>query len=103
MTYGSPEKFTEALLEIGGKYEEQAKPIAALPTLANLRLALNVAAADLRPLVVVRAEDAEKREALVAQVAALAWSPDLLGRAHYLVLGEAETCLLYTSPSPRDS
>ena len=91
MTYGSPEKFIEALLEIGGKYEEQAKPIAALPTLANLRLALNVAAADLRPLVVVRADDAEERKALVNQVAKLAWSPDFLGRAHYLVLGEAES------------
>ncbi len=91
MTYGTPEKFIEALLEIGSKYEEQAKPIAALPTHANLRLALNVAAADLRPLVVIRADDAEEREALVAQIAGLAWSSDLLGRAHYLVLDEAET------------
>lgn len=91
MTYGSPEKFTEALLEIGGQYEEKAKPIAALPTLANLRLALNVAAADLRPLVVVRADDEKERKALVAQVAEQAWSSDFLGRAHYLVLGEAET------------
>lgn len=88
--YGTPERFAEALSELAAKYKD-AKPVEALPGLRDLRLALNVAAADMRPLVVVRGKDAKSAGALAESVAALSWTEDLIGRAHYLVMKEGET------------
>jgi hypothetical protein len=51
-----------------------------LPLSATVRLALDVAACDDLPLVVVHARGAEERDALVARLAAPAWGP-LAGRA----------------------
>ena len=89
MSYGEVERFVAALDSTAAKYAEKAKPIEALPTLRNLRLALNVTAADMRPLVVVRGKDAAAAQALARKVAKLAWSKELVGDAHYVVLDAA--------------
>ncbi|MEZ6014139.1 MAG: hypothetical protein R3F49_03420 [Planctomycetota bacterium] len=91
MTYGTAARFVEALNETAEAYAAKAKPIAALPALADLRLALNVAAADMRPLVIVRGADAESAAKLAVAVAALAWGDALIGRCHYVVLAAEET------------
>jgi hypothetical protein len=52
----------------------------ALPTVANVRLAVNVAACDNQPLVVLFAKDAAARARLEARVAEFAWSEEFLGR-----------------------
>ena len=99
MTYGSAERFAEALAEVAKKYDAKARPISALPTVANLRLALNVAAADMRPLVIVRAEGAKAAKAakaLAARVAEVAWSEDAVGACHYVVLDEESTVAEFT-------
>ena len=88
MTYGEVERFVAALDATAAKYAEKAKPIEALPTVRNLRLALNVAAADMRPLVIVRGKDEAAAKALARKVAKLAWSKELVGEAHYVVLHE---------------
>jgi hypothetical protein len=90
MTYGSAAAFEGALKEISSKYTTKAKPISALPELKDLRIALNVAAADMRPLVVLRADADEQRSRLTNEVSALAWDGDRVGRFHYVVL-EGET------------
>lgn len=90
MTFGSPQRFAAGLDEIAGRYEKEAKPIAALPVVRDLRLALNVAAADMRPLVVVRGKDAADAKRLEAEVAKAAWSEGRVGTCHYVVL-DAET------------
>lgn len=90
MTYGSAPRFAAGLDEIAGRYRERAKPIAALPVVRDLRLGLNVAAADMRPLVVVRGEDAADARRLEAEVAKVAWSKERIGTCHYVVL-EART------------
>lgn len=90
MTFGTKESFVEALEEYAAEYTAKAKAIEALPVVRDLRLALNVAAADMRPLVVVRGEDAGTVKKLEAAVAKLAWSPQLIGQAHYVVLGEED-------------
>lgn len=86
MTYGSAPRFAAGLDEIAGRYGERAKPIAALPVTRDLRLGLNVAAADMRPLVVVRGEDAADARRLEAEVAKIAWSKERVGTCHYVVL-----------------
>ena len=91
MTYRSVERFVDALEDIGGDYERGAKKIQALPVVKDLRLALNVAAADLRPLVVVRGKNEKEARSLARKLAESAWSKSAIGRFHYVVLSEKTT------------
>jgi hypothetical protein len=91
MTYGSTEEFQGALTRISARYEPKARPIEGLPTLRDLRLSLNVAAADMRPLIVLRADKPADRTRLTAAVAKLAWTEEWVGRCHFVVLESAET------------
>lgn len=91
MVYRSPERFVSTLQRLARQHESSAKAIAALPTHRDLRLGLNVAAADIRPLVVIRAQGEKAARALAERVATFAWSADGVGRAHYVVLSEAST------------
>ncbi len=54
--------------------------LSALPLAANLKLAVNVAACDNVPLVVLSAPSAEARKALEAKAARLAWRPGVVGQ-----------------------
>jgi hypothetical protein len=58
-----------------------------LPLVANLRLALNVAACDNRPLVVVRAPNGEVPQRLATTLAELAWSDRYIGQFLYAPTG----------------
>ncbi len=90
MTYGSAARFEEALKQVSAPYAAKARPIAGLPALKDLRIALNVAAADMRPLVVLRADDDDQRQRLRDAASTLAWDEDRVGRFHFVVLeGEA--------------
>ncbi len=73
MLYGTPEKFLEALNATSAKYAKSAKALKSLPTVRDLRLALNVAAADMRPLIVIRGKDAKTAATLAKDVAKTAW------------------------------
>jgi len=64
--------------------------LAALPLVANLKLAINVAACDNLPLVVLSAPTAETREALEAAAAKLAWRPGVVGKYIWASCDEAE-------------
>lgn len=89
MTYGSVENFAAALEKTSAKYAPKAKAIEALPGLRDLRIALNVAAADMRPLVIVRGKDAKDAARLSAEVSKTAWAESAVGQCHYLVLDTA--------------
>jgi hypothetical protein len=56
----------------------------ALPLVANVRLALNVAACDSRPLVVILAEEAPARKRLEGTLVELAWSDRFIGQFVYV-------------------
>lgn len=56
-----------------------------LPAVANLRLALNVAACDRQPLIVLQADDPTLRAKLSAAMADLAWSDEYIGKFVYVV------------------
>ncbi len=87
--YGSTQKFADALNKLSASYSKKAKPIEALPTVRDLRLALNVAAADMRPLVIVRGKNAAEAKKLSQSVAAAAWADATVGTSHYVVLDKA--------------
>lgn len=97
MTYGSPEEFADALVRTAKRYQ-QTKAIKALPTIRDLRLALNVAAADMRPLIVIRGKGAKAAARLARKVAKAAWSKDLIGSCHYVVL-EGKTTFEKLTPA----
>jgi len=61
-----------------------------LPAIETVRLALNVAACDKRPLVIVVGRNREERQSLSRSLAQIAWSEDLIGQ------------LTYTTSSGRD-
>jgi hypothetical protein len=67
---------------VAGQYSPRAA-IDSLPLVAGPRLALDVAAADGRPLVVVLATDAAARRRQVDALAKLAWTEKLIGRFVY--------------------
>jgi hypothetical protein len=91
MVYGTATEFARALREIAVEQGTADKPpIAALPELADLRLALDVATADLRPLVVAYAEDSKELARLRELLQGPAWSKPLVGRLRYVVLDGAE-------------
>lgn len=91
MTYGTVERFAQDLEKVAAAYEKKAKSIEALPQLRDLRIALNVAAADMRPLVVVVGTDEAGARKLEQAVATASWGADLVGTCHYVVLAEEET------------
>jgi hypothetical protein len=62
----------------------------ALPTVADLRLGLNVASCDGLPLVVGVAKDGKAVKALREQLASFAWSQGVPGRAHYVIVADTQ-------------
>lgn len=83
---GSEEQTLNGLLrsmkKIAARYPGVDKPegAASVPYAVDVRRAINVAACDNQPLVIVSIEDDARREAVESQLAELAWTPDFRGR-----------------------
>ena len=71
-----------------------------LPLVANVRLALDVAACDNQPLVLIHGADEAGRRDVHDQLAALAWSPEFIGRFLFASTGSAGD-LKVLNESPR--
>ncbi len=80
--YNDAHALAAALNDVSSHYSGRANP-RALPVIATVRLGLNVAACDRRPLTVVVADSEQDRRTLEATLAPLAWSPDLIGKMCY--------------------
>ncbi len=63
---------------------------AALPAIADVRLALNVASCDQTPLVIVRGKTAKDVAAAEKRLVPLAWSDDFRGRFAFATTSDAE-------------
>ena len=66
-----------------------AKGFPPLPYLADLRLALNVTAADRQPLVVVYSKSVEQRKKMEEELSKVAWSDQFIGEAQYVAASDA--------------
>jgi hypothetical protein len=88
-TTAEPAKeMAQTMQKIAAYYKVTSKspaPEAPLPLNGSLRLALNVAACDNLPLVVIHAPDAAGCERLKKTLAPLSWSNAFIGRAVYAV------------------
>lgn len=91
MTYGTPERLVEALEAFTERYSKGVKSrrgASSLPVYEDLRVSLDVASCDSRPLVVVWSKDEKRRAKAAARLAKLAWSEELIGRCHYAYAAE---------------
>ncbi len=86
-TFGDADRMAEAMRRIARQYPGKPPadgPGPELPRVANVRLALDVAACDNRPLVVLYAPEEKGRRDLETRLASLAWRPEFLGRFIYV-------------------
>jgi hypothetical protein len=91
MVYGTAEEFEDALHDIAKEQRTASKqPIEGVPVLPDLRIALDVAAADLRPLVVAYSTDAKELASMRTLLEGLAWSDAFVGRLRYVVLDRSD-------------
>jgi hypothetical protein len=81
---------------VSGKQSESTE----LPKLDNVRLALDVAACDKHPLVVVFAVDPSIRQSLERRLGQLAWRPDLIGKLVYTSTGKAADLSMVEAAHP---
>jgi len=90
MTFRTKARMLDAMAEIVEKYSRRRKKDVqqALPVYRDLKLALDVASCDSRPLVVAWAKDERHRVALEETLANLAWSEDFVGRYQYIVVDD---------------
>ncbi len=79
--YADAQEMAEGMDRVTARYSAKASP-SALPVVANVRLAIDIAAADNRPLVVIVGGE-RVRDRLTKQVASLAWSDAFIGRFVY--------------------
>jgi hypothetical protein len=72
-----------------------------LPKVANVRLAVDVAACDNRPLVILFAPDEPTRRSLEERVRSLAWSQAFLGRFVYVATSAVKDLSVIEGAAPR--
>ena len=84
-------KMAQTMEAIALAYPGKDKPVGRvpLPYLADLRLALNVAAADRLPLVAVFGNAAQRKQ-MEQQLEPMAWADEFLGRALYVPVTQQE-------------
>jgi hypothetical protein len=81
--YSDAADMAEGMNRVAVKYATKGSPLA-LPLVTNVRLAIDIAAADNQPLVVVVAKDEAVRTRLIDQMSKLAWTDDFIGRFIYV-------------------
>jgi hypothetical protein len=81
--YGTAQQMAEGLRKIAERYASRELP-RTLPLVTNVRLALDVAAADNRPLVILRGSLTDTQQTIRQHLAALAWQPEFLGQFIYV-------------------
>jgi hypothetical protein len=87
-TFGDARQLAETMDRCAGRYAAREFP-AALPAVPSVRLALNVAACDHRPLVVAFAPEAMARRRLAERLASLVWDERFRGRFTYVTAAAA--------------
>jgi len=92
MTFRTKDRMLDAMADIAEEYAAERKKGVKqeLPVYRDLKLALDVASCDSRPLVVGWAENEKHRVSLEKTLADLAWSEEFVGRYQYIVVDDAD-------------
>jgi hypothetical protein len=91
--FSGPEQMAAAMTKIAARYANTQAP-ERVPLVASVRLAVNVAAADCQPLVVIVANDSATRKTLLAKLAPLAWSDELIGKFVFAAGGSGDLSMI---------
>lgn len=83
-------KMVAEMKRIATQYSAKEKEKRGLPVFEDLKRALNGASCDLQPLVVLADPDPKSRAAKEAELKALAWSPEFIGKFAYVVVSDLE-------------
>jgi hypothetical protein len=88
-TFGDAQRMAEAMQRLSRQYGDRPAVAGggALPRVANVRLALDIAACDNLPLVVMHAENPA---ALEKRIGTLAWSEEFIGRFIFVAATDAK-------------
>src|SRR5262249_42925587 len=92
-TFGDAARMAETMNRLADTFEVKrtaGDQLPELPTVRNVRLAVNVAACDNQPLVVLLARDGQARRELESRLAPLAWGEAFLGQFVYVAAADAE-------------
>jgi hypothetical protein len=92
-SFGDAARLAETMNRIAGEYAARPAaggPTPPLPQVATVRLAVNVAACDNQPLVVLLGSDAAARQQLADRLRPLAWSEPFLGRFVYATAADVK-------------
>jgi len=82
-------ELADTMNRISRSYKGNGEP-KELPAVPTVRLALNVAACDKRPLLIVVARDSARRKALADRLATLVWRDELAGKLIYATAAPGE-------------
>lgn len=82
MVYRSAEEMVSFLVRTSGKYRAK-NAVESLPYIGDVRLGLNVASCDLRPLVVLSSPKKETLSKMEKRILTLAWGQEFVGRFMY--------------------
>lgn len=83
MLFRDSADLAKTMNEIARYYQSDKRTPESLPLVNNVRLAIDVAACDHRPLAIVIGQTAEDRQKLAANLAPVAWSDALMGKLVY--------------------
>ena len=103
--YATPAEMAKGLQAIAAKYPvnaSESNKTPPLPVAADVRLAVNIAASDRLPLVVVVAANEQVRAALESKMAGLAWSDEFLGQFIYATAASSTNLESVTGAESRD-
>lgn len=96
--YGDAAQMAAGMKTIASRFIPNDGP-RTLPLVANVRLALDVAAADNQPLVVLAAQNEAARKDLEEKIARLAWQPEHVGRFVYAATTDPSELTIITRTS----
>ncbi len=80
--FNDAREMAAGLDRVAAEYRSRSNP-RSLPVVANVRLGMNVAACDKRPIAIVLGDNEQERKSLEVQLASVAWSGDFLGEMIY--------------------
>src|SRR4051812_26822220 len=92
-TFGDAGQMTATMERLAREFETRksaAGKLPDLPQVASVRLAVNVAACDNRPLVILFARDEPARRKLIERLTPLAWSEPFLGQFVFTTASDAK-------------
>jgi hypothetical protein len=104
-TFGDAERMASTMERLSREFDIKKSAVGQLPELprvANVRLAVNVAACDNQPLVLLFAKDEKARHKLEQRLTPLAWNEQFLGQFMFVSTSDARDLAIIEGGKPEE-